>query len=162
MGNFYTDVIQKAAVFASKDRVSDANLLEPVTRHGVQSIIEDAATHGIKLMVFETFRSRQRQALLFERGASKLRKVGVHHYGLACDIVKDVAGEPSWKGDFSFLGVFAKRNALIWGGDWGEPGSRHSFIDADHVQRCTVWRQADLFSGAWYPSGDYAPYNDNP
>ena len=65
------------------------------------------------------------------------------------------------EGDFSFLGVFAK-NGLIWGGDWGEPGSKHSFIDDDHVQRCTLWRQSQLFSGTWYPDAGYDPYSDNP
>jgi len=29
-------------------------------------------------------------------------------YGLACDLVKDINGSPSWKGDFKFLGKLAK------------------------------------------------------
>jgi hypothetical protein len=45
--------------------------------------------------------------------ATKLKTVGVHHYGLACDLVKDIAGEPSWKGDFAFLGRLAKKHRLI-------------------------------------------------
>jgi hypothetical protein len=160
MGNFYTDVISQDPRFESVNRVSDAFLLEPATRQLVAGIISAAQRMGIALMVFETYRSQQRQQELFNQGATKLRKVGVHHYGLACDIVKVVAGEPSWKGDFSFLGQLAQSSGMIWGGDWGAPHIRHSFIDAVHVQRCTVARQGDLFAGNWFPDAAYNPYED--
>ena len=95
---------------------------------------------------------------LFNQGATKLRNVGVHHYGLACDIVKDINGEPSWKGDFTFLGGLAKAHGLIWGGDWGTPNVHHTFLDMDHVQRCSIGDQASLFRGEWYPDETYNPY----
>ena len=116
MGNFYTDTIQYDKRFNSTERISDILLLEPVTRKIVQSIIEQAKLNGLELMVFETYRSQDRQALLYERGATKLQKVGVHHYGLACDIVRSINGEPSWKGDFSLLGQLAWHNKVT-----GEP-----------------------------------------
>ena len=158
MANFYTDVIAQQAEFSSTKRIDSLDLLEPATRAAVMAIIEDARTQGLELMVFETYRSRERQALLFEQGATKLRTVGVHHYGLACDLVKNIGGEPSWKGSFEFLGPLAQTHGLIWGGNWGTPGQPHSFIDADHVQRCSVARQADLFAGRWYPDAKYNPY----
>jgi hypothetical protein len=161
MGNFYTDVISKDARFQSTNRVADLALLEPKTCALVQSILAASATAGTKLLVFETFRSQARQILLFNQGASKLRDVGVHHYGLACDIVRDVDGEPSWKGSFDFLGVLAHKNGLIWGGDWGDPTAKHTFIDADHVQRVTLARQVTLFAGTWYHDEDYDPYRDH-
>jgi hypothetical protein len=161
MGSFYTDVISKDARFQSTNRVVDLALLEPKTRELVQSILAASAAAGTKLMVFETFRSQARQIQLFNQGASKLKEVGVHHYGLACDIVRDVDGEPSWKGSFDFLGVLAHKNGLIWGGDWGDPTTKHTFIDADHVQRVTLARQVTLFAGTWYPDGDYDPYRDH-
>jgi hypothetical protein len=160
MGNFFTDTIRKDARFELPKRVSDLQLLEPGTRARVQQIIEDAKAHGVELMVYETFRSKARQIELFNRGASKLRDVGVHHYGLACDIVKVVDGEPSWKGDFNLIGSLAHANGLIWGGDWGEPGRPHGFLDLVHVQRCTVARQAALFRGDFYPDDDYDPYQE--
>ena len=160
MGNFYTDVIQKDPRFRSTKRVSDPALLEPTMRAAVQAVIADAAAHGIKLMVFETYRSQERQVELFNQHASQLEKVGVHHYGLACDIVKDVNGEPSWKGSFSFLQALAKAHGLIWGGDWGTPNVHHSFQDTDHVQRCSVADQAKLFRGEWYPDANYNPYTE--
>ena len=134
------------------------NLLEPETRARVQQTLEEAATLGISLMVFETYRSQDRQLDLFEQGKSQLHTVGVHHYGLACDLVRAVNGKPSWEGDFSFLRVIARNQRLIWGGDWGTPGQPHKLYDAVHVQRCTVARQAALFRGEWYPDADYDPY----
>jgi hypothetical protein len=47
---------------------------------------------------------------------------------------------------------------MIWGGDWGNPGVRHKFVDSVHVQRCAIKSQKALFSGAWYPDQDYDPY----
>jgi D-alanyl-D-alanine carboxypeptidase len=162
MGTFYTDVIQRDSRFNSTERVADPALLEPTMRQLVQQIVDAAQQMGISVMVFETYRSQARQQELFNNGATKLRTVGVHAYGLACDIVRVVGGEPSWKGDFSFLGQLAHSSGLIWGGDWGDPSVRHSFIDSVHVQRCTVARQPALFAGTWYPDDSYNPYNDDP
>lgn len=160
MGNFYTDVISQDPRFESITRIGDSSLLEPTTRQLVESLIASAKAMGNEVMIYETYRSQPRQQALFNNGATKLRTVGVHHYGLACDIVRVVAGEPSWKGDFSFLGQLALSSGLIWGGDWGAPHIKHSFIDSVHVQRCTVSRQGDLFSGIWYPDDSYNPYDD--
>jgi hypothetical protein len=156
--SFYDDVILKDRRLKSKKRISDLVLLEPVMRRKVEAIIEDAKAQGINLMVFESFRSQARQEELFAQGATKLKKAGVHYYGLACDIVKSIGGDPSWKGDFSFLGKLAREHGLVWGGDWGKPGSRHTFIDPVHVQRITVAKQAALFKAEWYPDDDYDPY----
>jgi D-alanyl-D-alanine carboxypeptidase-like protein len=155
--SFYTEVIQPNPLFTSTKRIADLGLLEPDTRAAVEQIIRDAASKGIKLMVYETYRSQERQTELFNQGASKLRNVGVHHFGLACDLVKDVNGEPSWKGDFGFLKDLAEDNGLIWGGDWGNDTIIHNFVDADHVQRINVADQAKLFDLSWYPDEDYEP-----
>ena len=77
--------------------MNDLDLLEPVTRSLVQQAVQEAATLGISLMVFETYRSQDRQLDLFDQGKSQLHTVGVHHDGLACDLVRDVCGQPSWK-----------------------------------------------------------------
>jgi hypothetical protein len=158
MSSFYTEVIKSDPRFGSNKRVADIDLLEPVTRQRVLEIVADAKAHGVDLMIYETYRSQQRQQELFAHGATKLRMVGVHHYGLACDLVKDIHGDPSWKGDFSIVGELAHHHGLIWGGDWGRPGIKHSFVDPVHVQRCKVAHQAALFRGDWYPDQDYDPY----
>jgi hypothetical protein len=160
VANFYTTVISQDARFDSLTRIGDPSLLEPVTRQLVEGLVTSARQMGIELMIYETYRSQDRQQALFNNGATKLRAVGVHHYGLACDIVRVVGGEPSWKGDFSFLGQLAHSSGLIWGGDWGAPNIKHSFVDSVHVQRCTVARQGDLFAGNWYPDDTYDPNAD--
>ena len=162
MPNFYDNVISKDPRFASAARISDLDLLEPTTRNAVTQIIADAKANGLELMVFETYRSQARQQDLFTHGATQLKTVGVHHYGLACDLVKNINGDPSWKGDFSLLGHLARQYGLIWGGDWGNPGIAHSFIDEPHVQRCSLARQASLFQRSWYPDATYSPYADQP
>jgi hypothetical protein len=159
MGNFYTDVIKRDDRFYSIQRIDDVNLLEPVTRQLITGVLEEAKHLGFDMMIFETYRSRARQQMLFYQRATQHQEVSVHHYGLACDIVKRVGNEPSWKGDFSFVGRLAIDAGLIWGGDWGEPDRQHSFIDQPHLQRCTIARQGALFAGTWYPSGDYNPYD---
>jgi hypothetical protein len=55
MSNFYTDVIRKDARFGSLEPVHDLALLEPVT---VQEGAGHHRRHGIKLMAYETFRSK--------------------------------------------------------------------------------------------------------
>jgi len=160
MTTFYEDILKKHKLFNSPKRVDSLDLLDPIFRAKVQSIVDDAASHNIKLLVFETYRSSARQQQLFEEGASKLKLVSVHHYGLAADIVYLRGGEPSWKGDFNFLGQLSRAHQLIWGGNWGYPETPHSFVDADHVQWCTVRRQAPLFRGEWYPAVGYDPYQE--
>jgi hypothetical protein len=73
-------------------------------------------------------------------------------------LVKDINGDPSWKGDFSFLGVIGPAHGLVWGGDWGRPDLPHSFRDNDHVQRCSLVMQAALFRGDFYPDAEYDPF----
>lgn len=157
MGTFYEDVIQADPRFHSTDPISDLSLLEPITRAAVEAIISEAAANGINLMVFETYRSQDLQRIYFNRGVTKLQNVGVHHYGLAADIVKVVNGEPSWDGDFDFLGPLAEKYGLISGLDWGEPEKRHSFVDPVHVQRIRVSDQGALFNGDFYPDDQYTP-----
>jgi len=158
--NFYKGVIQQDDRYYSPNRIDDINLLEPVTRAAVLAIIADAKVMGREMMVFETYRSQDRQEDLYYQGATQLWRVGVHHYGLACDIVKVVDGEPSWDGSFGFLRDLAQKHGLISGLDWGRPDIGHSFIDPCHVQRIRVCDQKGLFSGAWYPGESYNPFDD--
>src|SRR5204863_9572327 len=91
MPSFYEDVIKNDARFNSAKRVADPELIEPVTRAAIANILRDARALGVELMVVVTYRGQARQQELFNKGASKLRGVGVHHYGLACVRVKAVA-----------------------------------------------------------------------
>ncbi len=158
MSDFYTDTIVTDPRFTSTNLINDPMLLEPVMRTSVMSLIADAHGQGVELMIFETYRSKERQLQLFNQGKSKLKNVGVHHFGLACDIVKNKNGQPSWDGDFSLLGKLGRKYGLIWGGDWGTPNVPHTFLDMDHVQRCAIGDQPGLFALTWYPDDNYNPY----
>src|ERR1700677_4009829 len=127
--NFYESVIKLDPRFTSPEPCRDLNLLEPVTRAAVLAIMADAKAMGIELMVTETFRSCQRQLALYAQGATSLKNVGVHHYGLAADFAKVIDGNASWAGDWSFLRDLAEKRGLISGLDWGQPAVRHSFVD---------------------------------
>lgn len=153
--SFYTTVLAKSNVFHSTTPIRDINLLEPETKDAVMKIIAAAAQGGIHFQVLETYRSQELQQLYFEKGVTQLRTVGVHHYGLACDLGIVVAGQVQWKADYSVLGKYAKMYNLVWGGDWGAPQISHTFQDDDHVQRIAVADQAKLFDGSWYPDPSY-------
>lgn len=153
-------MITKDARFHSQIRVNDVDLLEPVFRTHILGIMHEARLQGVSLLVYETYRSRERQELLYATGATQLREVGVHHFGLACDLVMDAHGLPSWEGDFSILGRLARTRNLIWGGDWGSPAKQNNFYDGAHLQRCTVFRQAELFNLEWYPDNKYNALRD--
>lgn len=157
MSNFYTDVIQKDPRFNTVAQINDVMLLEPVTRAAVQAIIADAKQKGVNIIVGETYRSKPRQQLLFTKGVTKLKTVGVHHYGLACDLWITHNGQVDWRADYMILGPLAKAHKLIWGYDWGTPNQSHTFRDIDHVQRCTIADQSRLFAGSFYPDANYDP-----
>lgn len=158
--NFFTEVIKADPRYNTVKRVSDIALLEPVFRQAVEAILQEAKTEGLELMVFETYRSQVRQSHLYDQGVTQLKVVGVHHYGLGADIVKVINGQPSWDGDFAFLGKLARKHNLISGLDWGEPDKHHSFVDPCHIQRIRVKDQNKLFSGVWYPDEKYDPYQN--
>lgn len=151
MGNFFTDVLTRHPLFRASSRVSDLAMLEPNVRRKVLKIIEEARCHGLDLIAYETYRSQERQQALFKQKVTQLRTVGVHHYGLACDLVRVANGEPTWDGDYSLVGHLARAHGLVWGGDWP------SLRDEPHVQWCRVRDQAKLFRGDWYPDAQYDP-----
>jgi len=159
MGNFKTDVIDRDPRHGSPALIRDPKLLQPDMLRKVQAVIANAATAGHKLVILETYRSQARQEQLFAKGATKLRKVGCHGYGLACDLgFLAPDGSVNWNADYSVLGKIARTHNLVWGGDWGEPDKPHAFRDMDHVQLCSMADEPRLFSGSWYPEAGYDPF----
>lgn len=159
--SFYTDVIRKDARFKSTATIKDMALLEPGMRAAVQELIADAKAAGHDLRVMETFRSQARQAYVFMHGWSHLKNVGCHGYGVACDLGLFDNGVYEEDGEkYRFIVPIAKKHGLVSGIDWGTPFQKHTFMDAGHVQRVPVYRQGELFSGAWYPGEKYNPFDD--
>lgn len=160
--SFFTDVIKKSKSFGVDNVVcKDTELLEPGTRAAVVAVMAQAKAGGIDLRVLETYRSQRRQAKLFAQGATKLRKVGCHGYGVAVDFGVFINGKYQENNKpYEFLRKMARNHGLISGQDWGRARTG-SFVDSGHVQRVPVWRQDALFLDAWYPPTDYDPYADS-
>lgn len=161
MASFYDTVIRNSKAFRSDAVCKDMALLEPGTRTAVQAMLDDAKVQGIDLRVLETYRSQTRQSALFVRHATQLRIVGCHGYGVGADFGVFVKG--AYQGSnkpYVFLRQMARKHGLISGQDWGH-SREGSFVDSGHVQRVPVWRQSQLFSGAWYPPVQYDPYQDS-
>lgn len=161
IGNFYRDVICKDQRFNSPQACHDLGLLEPVTRAAVVAIIADAAKMGHVLVPVETYRSQARQLYFYQKGLTKLRNVGCHGFGLACDLALVSGGKYDSVGThYLFLRHLAEEHGLISGADWGRPDQEHSFRDFDHIQRCAMHRQSNLFASRWYPDESYSALND--
>lgn len=159
--SFYTEVLMKDPRFHSTDRCDDMSLLEPNFRAKIVHFIELAKSIGHDVRTLETYRSPARQEQLFKQGATQLRKVGVHGYGLAWDGQLLVNGvyDPDGQ-DYMFFMTVAKQDDVLSGINWGEPRQPHSFKDYDHLQGIPIFRQPALFSGTWYPPPDYDPWKD--
>ncbi len=126
--------------------MGDLGLLHPTFRKKVEAVIRDARKQGQEFAVLETYRSRERQARLFAEGRSQLKLVGVHHFGLAADLVRKIDGAITWNlADYRLLGELADKHGLVWGGRW-------KFRDAVHLQAIAVKDQGKLFRGEWFPS----------
>lgn len=158
MSNFYEDVIKKDSRFNTTKKISDLALLEPGTRAAVLALVSDAKKEGHNVFIMETYRSCARQSYLFMKKYTQLKKVGVHHYGLAADIGLELKGLYDPNGaDYMFLVELCQKHGLVSGIDWGTPQLHHSFRDYDHVQRVPVHMQDELFAGEWYPAPIYDP-----
>lgn len=146
-------IIKPSQFYKSIETCKDTSLLFPDFKLKVKNLMVTARqlVPSISLIITETYRSVDRQQYLFTQGSTKLKNVGMHHYGLAVDFAKvlPVSGtkrdELSWKGDWSFLGKLATQHGLVWGGDWNEPTLKHSFQDLDHIQYVTLEEQTEIF-----------------
>lgn len=160
MNNFYTTALRNSKEFRSDDRCGKIELLEPGTRKAVLDLLNEARDSGHDLRILETYRSQTRQSALFMQRKTQLRTVGCHGYGVAADFGVFVNGEYAEdNAPYRFLRQLARKHGLISGLDWGKKGPES--WDSGHVQRIPVWRQNAMFSGAWYPTENYDPYDDS-
>lgn len=161
MNNFYDTVIRNSKAFRSDDRCADIALLEPGTRAAVLAVVHEAHDLGHDLRILETYRSQTRQSYLFMRRATELRIVGCHGYGVAADFGVFVDGRYAEDDKpYRFLAALVRKHGLISGLDWGHSYPNRGFVDSGHVQRVPIFRQRELFDGAWYPPTTYDPYED--
>ena len=133
MNEFYNRVISQDSRFSSKDRIADLALLEPNTREKILNLMAAAKAKGIELIVFETYRSEYRQLELFREGASKLKTVGGHHYGLACDLFKNNNARKG-EDDNALLEQIAREQGLFCGSELRKDAVKFTFFDPDGLE----------------------------
>ena len=147
--NFYADYILNHPKFKTLNIVRDMDLLYPPFRLKVEDLVKTANEGGLHVAVFETYRSNERQRRLFLTGKSGILKNGMHHYGVAADVVfLDRNGLWTWNmptKDWRALGQIGKGLGLVWGGDWKK------FVDSVHFQFIPVAEQ-NLIRRGIYPA----------
>lgn len=119
--NWYNDKIKTHPNYNSKQLTTDLDILYPPFAFSIIKLFAQAYQEELKVSIFETYRSQDRQLDLFNKGKTKLRTNGMHHFGVAVDIVfLDEKNNPSWNEKYNWkrLGEIGKSLGLIWGGDW--------------------------------------------
>lgn len=150
------------------ERTSSLNLLYPPFKMMLVTAIQDANSKGMYPLIFESWRSNERQSFLYAQGRTAPGAIvtnaspglSFHSYGLAVDLVfdSDPATERpdwTWKGDYGKLSIimttyglealdfekahFQKRYGLT-------VKELKAIADTDGV--LGVWKQLDKLQGA--------------
>lgn len=136
IADFYIKSLIKSDKYFSPNPVKDETLLYPPFLNKVKaSISEFNKTYpNIDVIFVETYRSNTLQLTHFNNGASKIKKNGMHHYGIAVDIAFKINGKFSYNGDYKLLRECHRKQGLELLGVW----------DMGHVQFVKVSEQATL------------------
>lgn len=136
IADFYLTKILTSSKYNSSDPVSDMSLLFPDFLTKVKKCIADYRnTYPDQDITFtETYRSNILQEEYYNSGASKIKKDGMHHFGIAGDSIFIIKGKRSYKGDINLLRKIYKENGLSILGMW----------DPLHVQYIPVNEQQKL------------------
>lgn len=107
--------------------IRDRDLLHPELCIRITKVINEYCRLATQTpVIYETWRTPQRQRALFEQGITKADAWDSwHQYGLAVDLVFDNDDskrgiQDPYKGDFYLLGGLSIKEGLSWGGEWGD------------------------------------------
>jgi hypothetical protein len=136
IASFFQKVLFKSKKFNSSTPVSDQDLLYPPFLAKLQACIKQyQQTYPNQDITFtETYRSNTLQMIHYNNGASKIKKNGMHHYGIAADSIFIINAKKSYKGDVMLVRKIYQANGLTILGMW----------DALHVQYIPVGEQQGL------------------
>lgn len=136
IADFYIDTILKSAEFKSASPVNDMSLLFPDFKAVFENCVAQYKNKypGHDVVFAETYRSNILQEKYYNNGASKIKKDGMHHFGIAGDSIFIINGKQTYKGDVNLLRKIYKDNGLTILGMW----------DPLHVQYIPVARQQEL------------------
>ena len=105
-------------------RLNSLNLLYGPMVDSILSSVSSANKAGYPVAVFETFRTPQRQDLIYAQGRTATGKIVTnskawqswHQYGVAFDIALKIDGRWSWDFDPKIVAKYFDTDKLIWGG----------------------------------------------
>lgn len=98
----YYGVIKNSEAFQrnAAETCTDPELLVPSFREKIDLLEEEAKKAGLSIKRTETFRTNALQLHYYRAGLSKIKLNGMHHYGIAQDILcVDEHGQPISRGD---------------------------------------------------------------
>lgn len=132
----YIQKLITSDLYYSEKPCKDSNLLVTFFREKVASAITNYQLKfpGIEVVYVETYRSNALQLKHFNNRASKIKKDGMHHYGIAADFMFKIDGHATYQGDFKSLRQCFLDEGLFLLGEW----------DAGHVQGIAVEDQSLL------------------
>jgi hypothetical protein len=148
--NWYEEKIKKHPAFISTKLTADLDVLYPPFALNILKTFAISRKEGLSTFIYETYRSQTRQLELFNKGATKLKTNGMHHFGVAADIIfLDDKNNLSWneKHDWKRLGEIGKSMNLVWGGDWPWDKPHFQLIPATITDQNKIIR------------GEYPPYD---
>ncbi len=136
IADFFVKVLMKSPKFNSSSPVDDQTLLlaEFYDKLRYCGGIYTQNYPNQRITFSETYRSNVLQEKYYNNGASKIKKNGMHHYGIAADTIFVIDGKRSYKGDINLIRRIYKDNGLTILGMW----------DALHVQFIAVSDQQSL------------------
>lgn len=116
--------------------IRDIGYLHPEVQKICNKLLDKCAEEGLKVGLFETYRSDERQKYLYTQGSTTLSSTGAHGFCVAFDIVaKDDKGNWTWDtsnkttlNTYKRVGEIGKSLGLEWGGDWT------TLVDLPHFQ----------------------------
>jgi len=110
----YSDVISKSEHFNSPSPVKDTGLLLSDFYNTLIFCFNEYQKKypNQKAYITETYRSNELQLKYYKQGKSKIRKNGMHHYGIAADIAFIINEKVSYKGDYNYLRKLFRDNDL--------------------------------------------------
>ncbi|WP_143019797.1 M15 family metallopeptidase domain-containing protein [Niabella drilacis] len=134
--DFYISTILKSAEFNSPDPVANMDLLLPDFKTVFATCVQQYKNRypDQDVTFTETYRSNVLQEKYYNDGASKVKKDGMHHFGIAGDSIFIIGGKKTYKGDVNLLRKIYNDNGLTILGMW----------DPLHVQYIPVAEQQRL------------------
>lgn len=101
------------------ERLNSISLLYPPFASKILQGLDDCHKLEIPLQVFETYRTRERQDLLFNEGRNVTRsRAGQswHQYGIACDLVLRIKDQWAWEPEhlYKTAGPIFRKYGLEW------------------------------------------------